>query len=122
MSLLWWRGRTNKPAFRDRVSAALRESLPGATIEAIGDLEIRVSGLTNGKTLNLWLGRAYADFCERPTEADQIVARHVRGAVTSMDDLPVDLDHIFPSIKPGDWLLSQTAQHSGQGGRFEPWI
>ena len=43
MKLFRWRGRTSKSAFRDRVCTALREKLPGAIIEATGDLDVHVS-------------------------------------------------------------------------------
>jgi hypothetical protein len=81
MKLFRWRGRTSKSAFRDRVCTALRENLPGAMIEATGDLDVHTSGLANGKSLDVWLGRAYDEFGKKLAEAEEVIARHVRGAL-----------------------------------------
>jgi len=124
MKLFRWRGRTSKSAFRDRVCTALREKLPGALIEATGDLEVHVSGLANGKSLDVWLGRAYDEFCKEPVEAEEVIARHVRGALVSATDPPVELDRIIPTVKERDWLTQQVANYPSHKGpsRFEPWV
>jgi uncharacterized protein YtpQ (UPF0354 family) len=124
MKLFRWRGRTSKSAFRDRVCTALRENLPGAIIEATGDLDVHISGLANGKSLDVWLGRAYNEFCKKPAEAEEVIARYVRGALATVTDLPVELDRIIPTVKSRDWLTSQSANYSNQKGPsgFEPWV
>jgi hypothetical protein len=124
MKLFRWRGRTSKSAFRDRVCTALREKLPGATIETTGDLEVRISGLASGKSLDVWLGRAYSEFCKEPTKVEEIIARHVQGALATATDLPVEPDRIIPTVKSRDWLTSQSAIHSNPQGPsgFDPWV
>jgi hypothetical protein len=124
MKLFRWRGRTSKSAFRDRVCTALRENLPGAIIEAAGDLDVHISGLANGKSLDVWLGRAYDEFCKEPAEAEEVIARHVRGALVSATDPPVELDRIIPTVKEHDWLTQQVANHPShkEPSRFEPWV
>jgi hypothetical protein len=47
-----------------------------------------VSGLANGKSVDVWLGRAYDAFCKKPAEAEEVIARHVRGALATATDLP----------------------------------
>jgi hypothetical protein len=121
MNIFRWRGRTSRAAFRDRVCTAFREQFPGATIEATGDLDIQVTGLANGKSLSAWLGRAYEEFCKDPKQADEIIARHVRGAQATAECAPVELDRIIPTLKSRAWLTSQRANHE-QDGRFDPWV
>jgi uncharacterized protein YtpQ (UPF0354 family) len=121
MKLFRWPGRTSKAAFRDRVCASFREQFPGATIEATGDLDIKITGFANGKSLGVWLGRAYDEFREDPKQADEIIARHVRGALATATDAPVELDRIIPTVKSCDWLTSQRANHD-EDGRFDPWV
>jgi uncharacterized protein YtpQ (UPF0354 family) len=117
MGIFQWRGRTSKAAFRDRVCGVFREKLPAATIEATGELDIQVTGLPSGKTLNVWLGRAYDEFAKAPRESDAIIARHVQGALALADDSVVDRQQIIPTIKSRDWLDSQSNE-----GRFDPWM
>jgi hypothetical protein len=112
-----WRGRTSKAAFRDRLCGVLREKLPAATIEATGDLDIRITGLPNGKTLNVWLGRAYEEFSKAPGEADEIIARYFRGALAAADEAAIELRRIIPTIKSRDWLESQR-----QAAGFDPLV
>jgi len=116
MKLFQWPGRTGKAAFRDRVCAVLREKIPAATIEATGELDIRITGLPGGKTLNVWLGRAYEEFSKAPREADEIIARHVRGAVAVVDDRVVERHQIVPIIRSRAWLASQLETPG-----FDPW-
>jgi hypothetical protein len=115
MRLFQWRGRTSKAAFRDRVCGVLREKVPAATIEATGDLDIQITGLPSGKTLNVWLGRAYEEFSKAPGEADAIIARHVRGALAVADEPAIEHQRIIPTIKSRDWLDSQR-----QAAGFDP--
>jgi uncharacterized protein YtpQ (UPF0354 family) len=120
MRLFQWRGRTSKAAFRDRVCGVLREQVPAATIEATGDLDIRITGLPNGKTLNVWLGRAYEEFSKAPGEADEIIVRYVRGALAAADEAAIELQRIIPTIKSRDWLESQR-QATGFDPLVEPY-
>ena len=117
MRLFQWRGRTSKAAFRDRVCGVLREKVPAATIEATGDLDIQITGLPNGETLNVWLGRAYEEFSKAPGGADEIIARHVRGTLAAADEAAIELQRIIPTIKSRDWLDSQR-----QAAGFDPLV
>jgi hypothetical protein len=107
MVLLKWRGRVSKPAFRDRLCDALRESLPQAVIEVTGDLELSVSGLAEGKAIRIWLGRAYEEMLEAPAESDEVVERWLQSILVSVTDFPVDPEQVIPTIKAHDWLGSQ---------------
>jgi len=107
MRLFQWRGRTSKAAFRDRVSGVLREKVPRATIEVTGNLDIQITGLPSGKSLNVWLGRAYEEFSKAPEEADEIIARYIRGTLAIADDAAIEPERIIPTIKSRDWLDSQ---------------
>jgi uncharacterized protein YtpQ (UPF0354 family) len=124
MKLLPWRGRTSKSAFRDRMCAVLREKLPDATIAATGELDIRISGLTSQAQVDVWLGRAYSEFQQKPGEAEDIIQRFVQAALRTANHPPLELDRIVPTIKPHDWLSSQLsalADHAQTGG-FDPWV
>lgn len=121
MSLFRWPGRTSKVAFRDRVSVALQEKLPQATIKSIGELELQIIGFGSGKSLSVWLGRAYDEFCANPAEANEIIARHVRSALATADDVAVEKDRIIPIVKSRDWITSQLA-NVDEAGRFDPWL
>jgi len=120
MRLFQWRGRTSKAAFRDRVYGVLREKVPKATIEATGDLDIQITGLPGGKTLNVWLGRAYEEFSKAPGEADEIIARYIRGTLAVADDAAIEHQRIIPTIKSRDWLDSQR-QVAGFDPLVEPY-
>jgi hypothetical protein len=124
MKLFQWRGRTSKPAFRDRVLAVLREELPEATIEATGELDIRITGVPDKEQVNVWLGRAYDEFCQEPRQAEEIIQRSVRSALALAIDQPLTLDRIVPTIKPYDWVASQRSLLAAQGltGSFDPWV
>jgi len=124
MKLLQWRGRISKSAFRDRVLAALENELPAATIEATGELDIRITGLTAKAQVDVWLGRAYREFCQKPREAQEIIQRFVEGARLSATDPPLEADRIIPTLKPRDWLASQpsASADTAQSGRFNPWV
>ncbi|MBS0417713.1 MAG: hypothetical protein JSR66_08365 [Proteobacteria bacterium] len=117
MRLFQWRGRTSKASFRDRVFGVLREKLPAATIEATGDLDIRITDLPTGKILNVWLGRAYEEFSKAPGGADEIIARHVRGTLAAADEPAIELQRIIPTIMSRDWLDSQR-----QAAGFDPLV
>ena len=120
MRLFQWRGRTSKAAFRDRVSGVLREKVPRATIEVTGNLDIQITGLPSGKSLNVWLGRAYEEFSKAPGEADEIIARYIRGTLAVADDAAIEHQRIIPTIKSRDWLDSQR-QVAGFDPLVEPY-
>jgi len=120
MRLFQWRGRTSKAAFRDRVSGVLREKVPRATIEVTGNLDIQITGLPSGKSLNVWLGRAYEEFSKAPEEADEIIARYIRGTLAIADDAAIEPERIIPTIKSRDWLDSQR-QVAGFDPLVEPY-
>jgi len=116
MRLFQWPGRTSKAAFRDRVYAVLRDKVPAATIEATGDLDIQITGLPSGKTLSIWLGRAYEEFAATPREADEIIARYIRGALAIADDTVPEREQIVPVVRSRVWLASQLETPG-----FDPW-
>jgi uncharacterized protein YtpQ (UPF0354 family) len=124
MKLLQWPGRTGKSAFRDRVCAVFREKLPGAIVEATGDLDVHISGLSNAKSVDVWLGRAYEEFCKKPDAVEEIIARYVQGTLATAADIPVELDRIIPTVKSSGWVTSQSEYHSNPNGRsgFDPWV
>jgi hypothetical protein len=120
VKLFQWRGRTSKKAFRDRFRAALQERLPDAEIVESGDLDLRIERLPSGMTQNVWLSRAYQEFCKSPSEGDEIVSRWVR-SVAAMGSSTVDPDRIVPVVKDHQWLTEQGASLNGQGD-FSPWV
>ena len=75
MMLLPWRGRTNKKAFLERCLRAVQEKFPEAQVAPAGELELDVV-FPDGTRNNLYLGRAYDQFCRQPREFDDIVARY----------------------------------------------
>lgn len=126
MKLLPWRGRTSKPAFRDRVCAALRDRMPEARIEARAELEIRISDLPSRAQVDIWLERVYDEFCQAPHEAAAIIERTVESAALAASDPPLDLDRIIPTLEPHDWLdclrLPQPDLPDAAKAGFTPWV
>jgi hypothetical protein len=105
MSLLPWRGRTNKKTFLERCRRAVLEKFPGVQIALAGELELDIV-FPSGTRNNLFLGRAYAKFCETPRDFDEIVARYLRFLAASADSRPVDPAKLVPMIKDRIWVRS----------------
>lgn len=105
MSLLPWRGRTNKKTFLERCRRAVLEKFPQAQVEPGGEIELNVV-FPNGTRNNVYLGRAYAEFCETPRDFDEIVARYLRFVAADVDSTPVDPAKLVPMIKDRAWVRS----------------
>ncbi|MEJ0039845.1 MAG: hypothetical protein WDO68_28030 [Gammaproteobacteria bacterium] len=118
MSILQWRGRTNKKAFADRFRAALQAHLPDAAIEELGELEFRFECPPDIGSRTVWLGRAYQEFCKDPDRADQILSRWLSN-VAAPNRGRVEPDRIIPVVKDLRWLAEQVA--SNADGKFDPW-
>jgi uncharacterized protein YtpQ (UPF0354 family) len=103
MSLLPWRGRTNKKAFLERFKRAVAEKFPNAHVTPAGELELDVV-FPNGTKHNLYLGRAYAAFCKKPSDVDEIVMRWLSAVDEDPQAQPTDLSKVVPMIKGRDWL------------------
>jgi hypothetical protein len=103
--LLPWRGRTNKKAFVERVQRAVAEKLPEAKVTPGGDLELDIV-FPNGTSSNLYLGRAYAEFCKEPRNVDEIVARWLAYVSESWEAKPIDVGKLVPMIKNRAWVRS----------------
>lgn len=124
MSILWWRGRASKAAFRDRITDALRQRCPEATIEVTGELDLRISGIKAGSQMDAWLGRGQEELCKNPKQVDEIVQRYAGSLLAIIIDPPLELDHIVPTLKPSGWLNEQRALYAQQGtiGDFHPCV
>jgi hypothetical protein len=115
VNIFQWRGRTSKKAFLDRFREALRQHIPDVVIEEGGELELRVAVPPDHHTKNIWLGRAYDEFCKTPAEADEIIGRWLR-MIAATGSSAIDPDQLIPVIKNHEWLTAQ-----GATGQFTPW-
>jgi hypothetical protein len=105
MMLLPWRGRTNKKAFLERCQRAVQEKFPEAQVAPAGELELDVV-FPDGTRNNLYLGRAYDQFCRQPREFDDIVARWLQMVAARAQAQPIDPDKLVPMIKDREWVGS----------------
>jgi uncharacterized protein YtpQ (UPF0354 family) len=119
MKIFQWRGRTSKTAFRGRFKTALRERLPDAAIQEIGELDLCIERPPGGMKHNVWLGRAYQEFTKSPEQVDEIISRWLRSIIANGSDT-VDPDRIIPVVKDHHWLAEQKASQNGEGD-FNPW-
>ena len=103
--LLPWRGRTSKKAFVERVQRAIVDKFPGARVTPGKDLELDVV-FPNGTSNNLYLGRAYAEFCKEPRNVEDIIARWLAFVSASSETKPIDLEQLVPMIKDRIWIRS----------------
>jgi hypothetical protein len=106
--LLPWRGRTNKNAFVERVQHALTEKFPEARVTPGKELELDIV-FPNGASMNLYVGRAYAEFCKQPRDAAAIIARWLAHVSASSEKKPLDAGKIVPMIKDRVWVRSLAA-------------
>lgn len=101
----------------------LREKQPAVVLEVTGDLDVRIIGPENNGQGDLWLGRAYEEFCQAPAQADEIIARYVRNVLSDLSNAPLALDRLVPAIKPYDWVSKQRSLlGSDTPGSFDPWV
>lgn len=106
MKLLPWRGRTNKQAFLERCQRAVQKKFPEAQVAPAGELDLDVV-FPNGTRNNLYLGRAYAEFCEQPREFDDIMERWLQIVAAHTEPAqPLDPDNLVPMIKDRAWVAS----------------
>lgn len=103
--LLFWRGRTSRKSFVERVQRAIAEKFPEAQVTPGKDLELDVV-FANGTSNNLYLGRAYAEFCKEPRNVEDIIARWLAFVSASCESKPIDLGKLVPMIKDRVWVRS----------------
>ena len=102
MKLLFWKGRTNKTAFRARFREALLARFPMISCEFVAPLDLQVTGLPQWSTATLNLERAYGEFCDNPAEFPAIVERWA-GAIDPANHAN-SLDQAALTFLRGFWI------------------
>jgi uncharacterized protein YtpQ (UPF0354 family) len=128
MSILFWKRGASKEAFRARFIETARQKYPELNYELDEDFGVKVTGAPGGRSIDIWLERAYKEFEKSPEEGGAIIARwmgtlddlHVR------EDTTVAVERIVPMIKPRTWEEDQRAllvkQHGPDVKTVTHWI
>ena len=90
----------DEKAFTERYAALLVSNYEGASVEIVGPLEVRVSGVGDENSTT-YLDNAYGVYLSDPAELDGVLQRFVDsiGEMIANEDSTGDLDSLFPVIK-----------------------
>ncbi|MEM7450176.1 MAG: DUF1444 family protein [Pseudomonadota bacterium] len=95
----------DEQAFTERYAAMLVSSYEGASVEVIGPLEVRVTGVGEESSTS-FLDNAYGVYLSDPAELEGVLQRFVDsvGAMIADEDNTGDLASLFPVIKDMSYI------------------
>jgi len=123
MTILFWKKKSSKDAFRQRYIEKVLERFPGLSFEFDGEYGVKWQGLHQHDAVSVWLESGFKEYTGDPKDGESILDRWVTllEGMAGADRPPLDLETLVPMIRHRSWLENQQSHKDKGGDKSKMW-